>query len=485
MKKSDLSFKNLYEKFIQFEEHNQLFNKKIANVFFWERIRFTVFVRILRKMINDSENEKKELRKKSFRISNYFLKFRNYLAAIFRIWRNPFLVKKRDIIFFSNSRRKKQDDGYWWDIYIDHLENKLDYSTILFEKDIFLKYRKPVKTDNMVYLTYLDLLVDLKKYFRRSRVKLNDVEVDYLRKITTEMRSQLGDSIDLVDLVYHNLTIRQRIIPYYQKLIKKIEPKAVIVVCSYGKEDFIEVCKQNNIPVIEIQHGVITKYHIGYSYEKDSAKKISFPDFLFTFGEYWRESVTYPIPKEKIINVGYPELEIRKQQYQDVKKKKQILFISQTTIGAKLSKFAVEISQIKDLDYKIVYKLHPFEFLSWKEDYPWLVQSNLEIVDHQGLNLYHLFAESEVLVGVYSTAIFEGLSFQLKTFLVNLTGIDYMDDLIKRGIATKIRKPEELFSKLSDEKAAQFDTESFFKNNSINNIREELNKIIKTETLDR
>ncbi len=161
-----------------------------------------------------------------------------------------------------------------------------------------------------------------------------------------------------------------------------------------------------------------------------------------------------------------------------MKKKKQILFISQKTIGSKLSKFAVELSQIKNLGYRIIYKLHPFEVSSWKEDFPWLVQSNIDIVDHQGVNLYQLFAESEVLVGVYSTAIFEGLSFNLKTFLVDITGIDYMENLIQTGIVTKISKPEELVSALSDERAKRFDTELFFKNNSINNIKEELDKIL-------
>ena len=156
MKKSDLSLKNLYEQFIQFEENNLLFTKKIADVFFWERIRFTAFIHILQKTIDASEGEQKEQKEKSFKLGNYFLKFRNYLIALFRTRRNPFLAKEHDIIFFSNSRRKKQDDGYWWDIYTDHLEEELDYSTILFENDIFLKYRKPVKTENMVYLTYLD-----------------------------------------------------------------------------------------------------------------------------------------------------------------------------------------------------------------------------------------------------------------------------------------------------------------------------------------
>ncbi len=478
MKKSDVSLKNLYEQFIKFEEDNHLFTKEIADVFFWERIRFTVFIHILQKTIDASEGEKTVQKEKNLKLGNYFLKFRNYLMALFRTRRNPFLVKEHDIIFFSNSRRKKQDDGYWWDIYTDHLEKKLHYSTILLEKDIFLKYRKPVKTENMVYLTYLDFLVDLKKYFGRSKVKLSDEEVNYLRELTTEMRSQFGYSIDLEYYVYHKLTRRQRIIPYYQKLITKIKPKAIIVVCSYGKEDFIEVCKLNNIPIIELQHGVITKYHVGYSYEKDSAIKINFPDFLFAFGKYWEESVNYPISKENVVNVGFPELEIRKQRYEDVKKKKQILFISQKTIGTKLSKFAVELSQIESLDYKIIYKLHPFEVFSWKEDHPWLAQSNIEVVDHQGVNLYHLFAESEVLVGVYSTAIFEGLNFNLKTFLVDITGIDYMENLIQTGIVTKISKPEELVSVLSDKKTEEFDTELFFKNNSIKNIKEELEKII-------
>ncbi len=388
------------------------------------------------------------------------------------------LVKEHDIILFSSSRRKIQDDGFWWDIYIDHLEKELEYSTILFENDLFLKYSKPVRTENMVYLTFLDFLVDLKKYFKRSKVNLSKEEISYLKKITIEMKTRFGYSLDLVYLVYHKLTRRKRVLPYYQKLITKIKPRAVIVICSYGKEDFIEVCKTNKVPVIELQHGVITKYHVGYSYEKDSAKKNNFPDFLFTFGKYWRESVNYPIPKEKIVNVGFPELEIRKQRYHNMKKKKQILFISQKTIGSKLSKFAVELSQIKNLGYRIIYKLHPFEVSSWKEDFPWLVQSNIDIVDHQGVNLYQIFAESEVLVGVYSTAIFEGLSFNLKTFLVDITGIDYMENLIQTGIVTRISKPEELVSALSDERAKRFDTELFFKNNSINNIKEELDKIL-------
>ncbi|MHA1203284.1 MAG: hypothetical protein ACTSQ4_12300 [Candidatus Heimdallarchaeaceae archaeon] len=478
MTESELSLKLLYEQFIQFEEDNKLFSKQIADVFFWERVRFPAFIHILRQRIDATEPGKKAKKEKSFKIRNYFLKFRNYLLAILRTYRNPLLAKRHDIIFFSTSRRKKQEDGYWWDIYIDHLENKLGYSTILLEKDLFLKYRKPAKTENMVYLTYIDFLVDLKKYFRRSRVKFSDEEINYLSELSIKMKNLFGYSLDLTSYVRHKLTRRKRILPYYQKLLTKIKPKAVILICNYGKEDFVEACKQSNIPTIELQHGVITKYHVGYSFEKESSKKIIFPDYLFTFGEYWKDTITYPIPKQKIVNVGFPELEIRKQLYLDVKKKKQILFISQTTIGSNLSKFAVELSKNKKLGYRIKYKLHPFEVFTWKENYPWLKNSNIEIIDHQGENLFKLFAESEIQVGVYSTAIYEGLSFQLKTFLVDLVGIDIMDNLIKSGYATKISLPGDFVNILSDNKTEEFENEIFFKSDSIINIKNELKKII-------
>ena len=136
--------------------------------------------------------------------------------------------------------------------------------------------------------------------------------------------------------------------------------------------------------------------------------------------------------------------------------------------------------KIRKFDYKIVYKLHPFEVFSWYKDYPWLAESKIEIADHQGKQLYRLFAESEVQVGVYSTALFEGLSFGVKTFLVDLPGIDYMEDLLEWKVATQIKRPKELLDFLEDSECKQCDSEMFFKSESIQNIRNALEHIIES-----
>ena len=268
MSKSRQSLKSLYNRFIKFEHELGMFDRKIDDVFFWERIRFTIFQRIFQKtLIDQNEAHETEEDEKEGNLTNYLLKFRNYLLSIFRFKRNPLLAKQHDILILSHSRRKLQEDGKWWDIYTDYFADKLSYSTISLESDLFFKYRKPAKTKDLLYTTFIDFLIDMKRYLSLSKVKFNDEEIIYLRKLSQMIKHRFKLSIDLVVLVYNILTKRKRRLPYLLKMLNKIKPKIVVVVCSYGKEDFIEACKIKQIPVVEIQHGVITKYHTGYSFE--------------------------------------------------------------------------------------------------------------------------------------------------------------------------------------------------------------------------
>ncbi|MFW6008570.1 MAG: hypothetical protein ACOCP8_04815, partial [archaeon] len=112
------------------------------------------------------------------------------------------------------------------------------------------------------------------------------------------------------------------------------------------------------------------------------------------------------------------------------KNDKQIVIISQGSIGDKLAKVIFHNWDILK-DFEILYKLHPGEFDKWK-DYPYLKKlnnrNNIEI--YKDADLYELLAESRYQIGVYSTAIYEGIAFKCKTLLANLPGIEYMEDLI-------------------------------------------------------
>ena len=155
---------------------------------------------------------------------------------------------------------------------------------------------------------------------------------------------------------------------------------------------------------------------------------------------------------------------------------KQILFISQGVIGKYLSKLAYETtSNINDSqNFKFIYKLHPGEYGTWKENYDYLTRAvdelnNFTVIDKSEPPLYELFAESHYQIGAFSTAIYEGLAFNCKTFIIDVPGVEYLDDLIDKNIVKKVKSSEELINYLKEDEEneiifKEYDKDYFFKN---------------------
>ncbi|OJH49578.1 hypothetical protein MPF_0366 [Methanohalophilus portucalensis FDF-1] len=290
-----------------------------------------------------------------------------------------------------------------------------------------------------------------------------------INKITYEFNTHFGINLDLADLFNKYLKIFLHFYGFYDRLIKKRGYKKVYVVVSYGPVivPLIAAAKNNNVQVIELQHGVIGPYHLGYNFPNYSGKLDYFPDILYSFGDYWNETVNLPISKENIVTYGYPYMREMIEKYKHLPKKtNQILFISQGAIGLELSKFAYHLAEKLD-NYKIIYKLHPGEYDRWKAEYAELVSAsnldNVEVIDNNDKNLYEYLAESPLLVGVFSTAVYEGLSFKCKTFLVDLPGIEHMEYLFSKGIVKKVTNPDELLDSLETFEPSPYDEEYFFR----------------------
>jgi hypothetical protein len=288
------------------------------------------------------------------------------------------------------------------------------------------------------------------------------------------------------------LKSRKSLLPLYIRLFKRLDPKIVFVVVSYNNEIIIEACKKLKITTVELQHGVITPYHLGYAFPEGKLKE-SFPDYFFSFGDFWNNSVNFPLPKSQIFSIGYSFLEAEKEKLASVSTpasqptKKQLLFISQGAIGDKLSKFASDLIEegIEKFDFELIYKLHPGEYNHWKTSYPWLLEaskSHIKVIDDSSSDLYQLMSSSEIIVGVFSTAIFEGLSFGVKTFVLEASGIEYMETLIQEKAVIKVSSAKDFLSYLSQENYGfdlnQIDQEDFFKSNAVLNATNQIEKLV-------
>jgi len=468
-----MDLKTIVESIFQMEEEMDLFSKKINDVHFWEIIRFNVIYQLLQRAgIYGQANTIFEQNP-----SNTIKYAINAFKNIF--FKNPFMAPRCEILFYGSPRRKLMPDGLWWDIYSDPVIDSLqiDYQCLLMEPPIGGNHCIPAKTSNIIYLDFIRFYFRLIKKVNLFFPKPSYQEQSLLHEIENYILTKFNIQIYLKNIVLEKLQERNLSMPVYKLLLKRISPKLIIVICSYGKEVFIEVCKEMGITVIELQHGTISRYHAGYSFPNKNAFKKTFPDYFLSFGEFWKTSVNFPITNEKIINVGYPFFETEIAKYQKEEKKDQIIFISQGTIGKNMSKFAIDLQNRKDCPFKIVYKMHPGEYSRWKQEYPWLIDSGIRVIDDESIPLYKLLAQSKALVGVYSTVVYESLGFGIKIFLLDLPGVEYMEELIRSNLAEVAKSVDYIIHSMSMEKQSLLDKEYIFKNFPLKNITSAIDSI--------
>lgn len=467
-----MSLKILFEKFSQLEEDLDLFNQKIDNVYFWERVRFPVYMHLM-ESTNITGQPHTRLERTPANIGR-----RSLLALKNIFYKNPYCVPQAELLFLGSPRRKLLDDGKWWDIYCDPIIEFLDNTYVYLETDYLNRHFTPAKTLNIWYLDFPLFLAAVKQELGISTVSLKKQDVLLLQEIENQLEQRFGVRVDLQRQVIRNLCLRKSTLPVYRRILEKVNPKLVILVESCGKETFIEACKEAHIPVVELQHGVTGKYNPCHSFPGPGQLKRTYPDYLFLFGDFWKEDIQYPIGLDRIYSVGYPYLEREASKYLGVEKQDQLLFISQGTVGEKLSHFAVELSKRKNFSFTIVYKLHPGEYARWRSAYPWLLGTNIKVIDSDDIPLYQLFAESKIQVGLNSTAIYEGLYFNLKTILLNLPGVEYMDRLIEQQIAHLVSSVNEIVEIIQQQRFTKIDTSYFFKPNARHNVHKILDELL-------
>lgn len=461
-----MNFRDVNARFLALEAELTLFERTVDEVHFWERVRFGVHRHLRRELglIGQAHTKSPHSRAEVF-----------YRLCKHLIVRSPFLAPAGDVLVWGHERRKRQDDGTWWDIYCDPVISALDTDFVYLEGSYEGEHLTPARTSGVRYLDFIESAPGVALKAGSSDILLSDREVASLERLSRRFEREFGVEVDLADRVGRTLVRRRVQLPLYGRVLARVDPEVALLVVSYGRETFIEACQERAIPVVELQHGVVSEHHFGYSYPGDRSKR-AFPDYFLSFGEFWEDAVELPLADDRIYPVGYPYLETKVERYGGGSDGEQVVFLSQGTIGPDLSRFAVEFAERSDRE--VVYKLHPGEYSRWCREYPWLIDADLDVVDSHEPELYELLAESAAQVGVYSTALYEGQCFDVETYVVDLQGAAYMDRLIEMGAATLVHDVDGLLQELSgDTQGPTPDTERFFRPDSRANVRQALASI--------
>ncbi len=433
------------EKLISCERENRFFDLTIKNLPFYFGIR-THLVHELSKQLELWDLDSYSVNRHNF---NSRKKIKNLLSHLF--FSNPVSLKKnRDCLIFQHPRMVDFQNQQI-DIYSYFLAEKIPSKIIFQWPNLYSDSLLPLALSHDIHQ------YDFYAIWRRISDKFLINYFSEAKNLASEMNKILNQKFDhefqLVQFIYNKIIHFVSEYKIAKFLYKKIKPKIILDVISYGHPGLVFAAKDYSIPVVELQHGIISHLHPGYhlpDQEKNMLK--SFPDYICFFGEYWKESACFPLTQDRLRVVGHPYFQISKEKYKNknpINKKNKIIIISQKTVGKNLVALALELSE-KLPDEKFILKLHPKQKNSWREEFPELLRekkTNLEIYTSEK-PLYDLFSESKIQMGVFSSALYEGMEFGLKTILMNFPGVEFMENLIQKKMCSLALNTEDAIQKI-------------------------------------
>lgn len=398
--------------------------------------------------------------------------------------------KNRDMLILNAERRVWNGDVYEC-IYTDQIAVEYPDSLVL-ERPYFQKHFRPVNTNNLVYTDGIEIKAMVHWYMRKAIHKKQ--VADLRERLCSKIRKPVEEICNAYQVEYDINNILDKMICGYfvyrtkkkefAKILDRIKPKIILEVVGYNIDCLImnELASERNIPTVELQHGVTGRSHIAYNYFPGTQVK-QFPQYFFAFSKFWIDETGFPLTEDKLKETGFPHLDSKARKIRkriDRSFPYKILFISQPKIGEMLSGLAVDLNMLIDSkQYQIVYKLHPGEYERWRERYPKLAASGIEVIDNSRVELYELFAASTYQIGGYgSTATFEGLQFDLKTYILREGAYPEVRLLCEKGLAQFFDSAEEVYRLILEDSEASEQKIIFWKENALESMKHEIDAIM-------
>ena len=455
-----------------------MFEKECNGVRIWQYIRTYTYQIVLQKILDYQTTQTTILR--AIPHGEYLKSFSGWYE--YRIRRNILFAHKRDVLIFSSPFRTEDGEYYYKDIHTAEIDARLNRTHYVLDRRVSPTSIVLNRSRNM--LTYdtpsFDKLFRIKK---EKRANKHELEKYFLLPLETEFNIQfsLREKKTILDYANSRVFYDRSLTEYCRYLIERIKPKVILFVCLSDLINQIVCCvaKEYGIPTIEYQHGNIFESIPYCFFHNDIITLDGFPDYFFSYGEYERDTSRMPIPRERVIPVGSPEIDkmIVKESPDDlVNSKKIILFISSfTTETAIMAKGLYEV--LDQNKYEIWFKLHPKEIMTWEAKVGLILKNtSIRVIDELD-SIHNYLGKVDWVVGTASTALFEATCYdKIKIAYIN----NYCAEnhpLIEKGRAVPVYNVDDLREEIETDSFTHSKYQ-FYATNSIEKINQTIERII-------
>lgn len=440
---------------IEIEDKFKLFDLKFREFNIWWMSRRIIFNAIEASRKNAGTKNKNTPSKIILRLT--MLK---YLGSL-NFKKN--IYKKFDILCLSDTATRIEIvDNKKFDILFDYIGKYDDKSYAILDTPSGKGYEGQIYTRNSYNLSNMTVLIHMYRQF--YRLFLKEEEINKIRSVMESIENYLLEkyqiNIKITSIVLQNTAVLFRGYKIAYSILSKINPKVFYVQCAYSPSHllFIYAAKALNIKVVEFQHGLISKNHFGYIFNKEIEKSDPVPDYICVWGGYFTRLLEKMNPKSKLNIIEYGHPYVHKKVVENInnnKKSEKEYDILITTQGVDTSSYWInfieELTKVDD-KLKVLVKVHPNEVMQYREIYR-------EVIGRKGVtfsnyeerfdNVYECLKVSKVHVSCFSTCHYEALACNIPTFVVKFPKWENAEDLENYGVSF-VDSAKELVSKINE-----------------------------------
>lgn len=348
------------------------------------------------------------------------------VTLLFSLLKNPFLLlfKKRKIWIVNSGITNIKVNGVYTNRFADYYYRQFPEDTVLLEETAYGKHSLP-RAHKAVYshlfVRLLAVPFSWVFFFDREkfRAKVQAMEFALKEILPDESKKDPAFFTEFKERLLRDFKIIYAEYVIYRVLIKWGRPKLMLIEdASYGsRAHLVRAAKEYKVKVVEYQHGTVNQSHLAYNFGqaiRQSTYLSYLPDYFLTFGDLWGKMINLPATK---ISIGNPHLSENVARLQLVPKSKTILVVGTGSDPASIIDIVLRLrKKYSMMGYQVVLRPHPLEYANIHFTYSRLLQAGIKLDTHP--DLYQSLQNSEVVIGEYSTAIYEAVAFGVKVFLI-------------------------------------------------------------------
>ncbi len=318
-------------------------------------------------------------------------------------------LKKCDILISSNSLENREIGTRSRNKIFFEIINTYKQRTSYFERPVFLA---PLSKEKGI-IPLLPLVVISKVFGRLGKPLVPD-------EFKAKLKAQ-GFKVNADRLVHEFFFYRA----FWRFTLALKKPKVIFItdyynVCHLG---LIRAAKEKQIPVMEFQHGIITRLHPAYDFPALKDKSF-FPDFL---GYYILEKdlpSSFYLKTDHIVNVGHPYMSWVFEKPEEVKptwamnsKKKVVVTLQYGYFDQVLDFIEKAANELPDVSFIIVPRMPHDEVRSFTQD---------NVVIERKYNFYQCVPHCDIHTTFSSTCTLEAYLKGIPTILIEINDVSRM-----------------------------------------------------------